>query len=280
MPVYCRSTERGLHGGSDPGTGASNGFVVRLRRLLRCEPRCSRDRIRPVGADTACGARAGGRSRPRVFEAAAAPPSGSGRRAICGASPVEPERAGRDHRRRYGGDIAVRHHGLPGSLPAVRMSERQRCQRQRDHDRELRQRLRERGNRWILRRHCGPAAIHPGSALLAARPFDDLERSVDDPHPVTARIMKRISGLFRFAARQRDPLCDRSGNAAIEMALLATPVFLFVFAIINAGRVMWLQNALEYFRYASGAVRQREPKPVRHGEPDQGLRRRTIGGRF
>jgi Flp pilus assembly protein TadG len=27
----------GLHGGSNPGTGASNGFVVRLRRLLRCE---------------------------------------------------------------------------------------------------------------------------------------------------------------------------------------------------------------------------------------------------
>ena len=57
--------------------------------------------------------------------------------------------------------------------------------------------------------------------------------------------MKRISGLFRFAARQRELLCDRSGNAAIEMALLATPVFLFVFAIINAGRVMWLQNALD-----------------------------------
>ena len=57
--------------------------------------------------------------------------------------------------------------------------------------------------------------------------------------------MKRISGLFRVAARQRNPVRDRSGNAAIEMALLATPVFLFVFAIINAGRVMWLQNALE-----------------------------------
>ena len=29
--------KRGPHGGSDPGTGASNGFAVRLRRLLRCD---------------------------------------------------------------------------------------------------------------------------------------------------------------------------------------------------------------------------------------------------
>ena len=57
--------------------------------------------------------------------------------------------------------------------------------------------------------------------------------------------MKRISGLFRFAARRVDLVRDQNGNAAIEMALLATPVFLFVFAIINAGRVMWLQNALD-----------------------------------
>ena len=57
--------------------------------------------------------------------------------------------------------------------------------------------------------------------------------------------MKRISGLFRFAARRVDLVRDQNGNAAIEMALLATPLFLFVFAIVNAGRVMWLQNALE-----------------------------------
>jgi Flp pilus assembly protein TadG len=57
--------------------------------------------------------------------------------------------------------------------------------------------------------------------------------------------MKQLSGLFRFPARWRDPVRDQSGNAAIEMALLAMPVFLFVFAIINAGRVMWLQNALD-----------------------------------
>jgi hypothetical protein len=57
--------------------------------------------------------------------------------------------------------------------------------------------------------------------------------------------MKRISGLFRGAARRGDVVRDHNGNAAIEMALLSMPVFLFVFAIINAGHVMWLQNALE-----------------------------------
>ena len=57
--------------------------------------------------------------------------------------------------------------------------------------------------------------------------------------------MKRISGLFRFAAERRHLVRDQNGNAAIEMALLAMPLFLFVFAIVNAGRVMWLQNALE-----------------------------------
>ena len=53
--------------------------------------------------------------------------------------------------------------------------------------------------------------------------------------------------------------------AAIDdMALLAMPVFLFVFAIINAGRVnRGFANALEYFRYASGAVRQREARACR-----------------
>jgi Flp pilus assembly protein TadG len=42
-------------------------------------------------------------------------------------------------------------------------------------------------------------------------------------------------GLFR----------DDSGAAAIEMAFVALPLLLFIFTIINTGRVLWLQNALE-----------------------------------
>ena len=55
--------------------------------------------------------------------------------------------------------------------------------------------------------------------------------------------MKRISDMMPLRGAARDLVRDRNGNAAIEMALLAMPLFLFVFAIINAGRVMWLQNA-------------------------------------
>jgi hypothetical protein len=38
---------------------------------------------------------------------------------------------------------------------------------------------------------------------------------------------------------------DRNGNVAVEMALISVPLFLFVFAIINTGQTLWLQNALD-----------------------------------
>jgi len=46
------------------------------------------------------------------------------------------------------------------------------------------------------------------------------------------------------AARRRGLVRDRDGNVAIEMALLAVPLFVFVFGIINTGYALWLQNAL------------------------------------
>jgi hypothetical protein len=61
----------------------------------------------------------------------------------------------------------------------------------------------------------------------------------------TATIMKRISEMPRGAARRRGLARDQNGNAAIEMALVAMPLFLFVFGIINTGYALWLQNALE-----------------------------------
>jgi hypothetical protein len=57
--------------------------------------------------------------------------------------------------------------------------------------------------------------------------------------------MQRICKPLRDPVRRGGLARDRNGNAAIEMALVAMPLFLFVFAIINAGHVMWLQNALE-----------------------------------
>jgi len=64
---------------------------------------------------------------------------------------------------------------------------------------------------------------------------------------VTARatIMKPISDMPPNAARRRALARDRNGNIAIEMALLAVPLFVFVFGIINTGYALWLQNALE-----------------------------------
>jgi Flp pilus assembly protein TadG len=58
--------------------------------------------------------------------------------------------------------------------------------------------------------------------------------------------MKWISDVLRATARRRGLARDRNGNAAVEMALLGAPLFLFVFAIINTGYALWLQNALEY----------------------------------
>ena len=187
--------KRGLHGGSDPGTGASNGFVVRLRRLLRCDRGVAAIEfglsapmllamLVPV-ADLGLAFSRQQELRQAVQAgaqyAALHPWNQNAPAAITGAVTAATSLSG----------ITVS--PAPTSCADVRAAA---LQRQRDHDRELRQRLRERGNRRILRRHCGPAVIHPGSALLAARQFDDLERSVDDPHPVTARIMKRISGTI------------------------------------------------------------------------------------
>ena len=161
MPVCCRSTSAALHGGATslpdrrreqrllPSACAAFSAAAAVSAATSaCRHRCSLAVLVPV-ADL-------GLAFSRQQEA---PPSGSGRRAVCRrVSPVpSPERAGRDHRRRYGGDIAVRHHGAPAALPAAGFgpARRQHCQRQRDHDRELRQRLRERRITpdRILRRH-------------------------------------------------------------------------------------------------------------------------------
>ena len=57
--------------------------------------------------------------------------------------------------------------------------------------------------------------------------------------------MPGISKAVSAAARCRGLLRDQRGHAAVELALLAIPLFLFLFTIINAGHVLWLQNALD-----------------------------------
>jgi hypothetical protein len=56
----------------------------------------------------------------------------------------------------------------------------------------------------------------------------------------------RIGCLLRGIAG----LCGRRhhsrGSAAVELALVAPALFMFVFGIAETGRALWLQNALDY----------------------------------
>jgi Flp pilus assembly protein TadG len=79
--------------------------------------------------------------------------------------------------------------------------------------------------------------------------------------------MKRISALLRAAVPRRGLVRDQRGSVAVEMALLATPLFLFVLTTINAGRVLWLQNALD--TSVTDAARCAAVNPSRCGTASQ-----------
>ena len=92
--------------------------------------------------------------------------------------------------------------------------------------------------------------------------------------------MKRFSAEPLTSARRRGLFRDRNGNATLEMAFVAMPLFLLIFAIINTGRALWLQNALEASVMQAARCATVNTRPVRHGEPDQGLCRRAVGRRL
>ena len=54
--------------------------------------------------------------------------------------------------------------------------------------------------------------------------------------PIMHRISRRLRGLAR----------DRRANTAVEFALAAPAIFLFMFGIIEVGYALWMQNALDY----------------------------------
>jgi Flp pilus assembly protein TadG len=39
---------------------------------------------------------------------------------------------------------------------------------------------------------------------------------------------------------------SRSGNAAVEFAFIAPAMLMFIFGVAEVGRVLWMQNALDY----------------------------------
>ena len=51
-----------------------------------------------------------------------------------------------------------------------------------------------------------------------------------------SRLMQLVWALVR----------SRSGHAAVEFAFIAPAMLMFIFGIMEVGRVMWLQNALDY----------------------------------
>jgi Flp pilus assembly protein TadG len=53
-------------------------------------------------------------------------------------------------------------------------------------------------------------------------------------------ILRRVCIRLRFIAR------DRRANTAVEFALAAPAIFLFMFGIIELGYALWMQNALDY----------------------------------
>jgi Flp pilus assembly protein TadG len=54
--------------------------------------------------------------------------------------------------------------------------------------------------------------------------------------PIMNRVSKRLRALVR----------DRRASTAVEFALAAPALFLFMFGIIECGYALWMQNALDY----------------------------------
>jgi len=52
--------------------------------------------------------------------------------------------------------------------------------------------------------------------------------------------------MHRISARLRVLAGDRRANTAVEFALAAPALFLFMFGIIEVGYALWMQNALDY----------------------------------
>jgi Flp pilus assembly protein TadG len=58
--------------------------------------------------------------------------------------------------------------------------------------------------------------------------------------------MNRIAAIFGASGALRAQTRDVRGSVAIEFALTAIVFLLFVFGIMESGRAMWLQSALNY----------------------------------
>ena len=52
--------------------------------------------------------------------------------------------------------------------------------------------------------------------------------------------------IYRISGRLRALVRDRRANTAVEFALAAPCIFMFIFGTIEVGYALWMQNALDY----------------------------------
>ena len=79
--------------------------------------------------------------------------------------------------------------------------------------------------------------------------------------------MKRITEVARAIAACRRLVADTRGNPAVEFALVASPLLVFVFGIMATAQAMWLQNALNVS--VAEAARCASVNPTLCGSPSQ-----------
>jgi Flp pilus assembly protein TadG len=58
--------------------------------------------------------------------------------------------------------------------------------------------------------------------------------------------MMQLPIIYRISARLRALVRDRRANTAVEFALAAPCLFMFIFGTIETGYALWMQNALDY----------------------------------
>ena len=73
---------------------------------------------------------------------------------------------------------------------------------------------------------------------------------------------------------------SRRGHAAVELALVASPLFLFIFGTMEMGRTMWLQNALDYSVAEAARCASNNPTECSSASQTQSFAARQSGAGF
>jgi len=80
--------------------------------------------------------------------------------------------------------------------------------------------------------------------------------------------------LIRALAR------SRSGHTAVEFAFVAPAMLMFIFGIMEVGRVLWLQNALDYSVVAAARCLSNSPSTCGSASQAQSFAANQAGAGF